>query len=110
MKGLADYLRDLDEPVAYRTLVLNFLRGLSPCYDHLKALIKRIVSFPTFHVVRNELLFEELTMTFEAPTRHQPSTTPPLAARRLPGWQPPRSAPTAAPTTPRQHSTTKTTH
>jgi hypothetical protein len=46
MKGLADSLRDLGEPVADRTLVLNLLRGLSPLYGHLKALIKRIVPFP----------------------------------------------------------------
>jgi hypothetical protein len=68
MKGLADSLRDLGEPVVERTLVLNLLRGLSPRYGHLKALIKRTVSFPTFHAVRNELLLEELTMTTEAPT------------------------------------------
>jgi hypothetical protein len=68
MKGLADSLRDLGEPVADRTLVLNLLRGLSPRYGHLKALIKRSVPFPTFHVVRNELLLEELTMANEAPT------------------------------------------
>jgi hypothetical protein len=66
MKGMADSLRDLGEPVADRTLVLNLLRGLSPRYGHLKALIKRTVPFPTFHDVRNELLLEELTMTYEA--------------------------------------------
>jgi hypothetical protein len=49
-------------------LVLNVLRGLSPRYGHLKALIKRTVPFPTFHVVRNELLLEELTMAIEAPS------------------------------------------
>jgi hypothetical protein len=48
--------------------VLNLLCGLIPSYDHLKALIKRTVPFPTFHVVRNELLLEELTITIEAPT------------------------------------------
>jgi hypothetical protein len=67
MKGMEDSLRDLGEPVADRTLVLNLLRGLSPWYDHLKALIKRTVPFPTFHSVRNELLLEELTMMLEAP-------------------------------------------
>jgi hypothetical protein len=67
MKGMADSLRDLGEPVADRTLVLNPLRGLSPRYGHLKALIKRTVPFPTFHAVRNELLLEELTMVTEAP-------------------------------------------
>jgi hypothetical protein len=61
MKGMVDSLRDLDKPFADRTLVLNLLCGLSPHYDHLKALIKRIVPFLTFHVVHNELLLEELT-------------------------------------------------
>jgi hypothetical protein len=51
MKGMEDSPRDLGEPVTYRTLVLNLLRGLSPRYGHLKALINRTVSFPTFHVV-----------------------------------------------------------
>jgi hypothetical protein len=40
MKGMADSLRDLGEPVADRTLVLKLLCGLSPRYGHLKALIK----------------------------------------------------------------------
>jgi hypothetical protein len=66
MKGMADSLCDLGEPVADRTLVLNLLRGLSPRYGHLKALIKRDVPFLTFHAVRNELLLEELTMAYEA--------------------------------------------
>jgi hypothetical protein len=68
MKGLADSLRDLGEPVTDRTLVLNLLRGLSPRYGHMKALIKRSMPFPTFHVVWNELLLEELAMANEAPT------------------------------------------
>jgi hypothetical protein len=51
MKGMVDSLRDLDESVPNHTLVLNLLRGLSPRYGHLKALIKRTVPFPTFHVV-----------------------------------------------------------
>jgi hypothetical protein len=68
IKGLVDSLRDLGEPVADRTLVLNLLRGLNPRYGHMKALIKRTVPFPTFHAVRNELVLEELTMTIKAPT------------------------------------------
>jgi hypothetical protein len=47
-------------------MVLNFLRGLSPCYNYLKALIKRIMSFPTFYTVHNELLLEGLTLDTEA--------------------------------------------
>jgi hypothetical protein len=48
-------------------LLPNLLRGLSPRCGHLKAFIKRTVPFPTFHVVRNELLLEELTMETETP-------------------------------------------
>ena len=65
MKGMADSLRDLGEPVPDRTLVLNLLCGLSHRYNHLKALIKRTMSFPSFHDVRNELLLEELTLEAE---------------------------------------------
>jgi hypothetical protein len=67
MKGMADSFRDLGEPIADRTLVTNLLRGLGPRYGHLKALIKRTMPFSTFHVVRNELLLEVLTMDTEAP-------------------------------------------
>jgi hypothetical protein len=109
MKGMACSLRDLGEPVADRTLVLNLLRGLSPRYGHLKALIKRTVPFPTFHAVRNELLLEELTMASEAtaPTllpvvRHLQGARP-LALRR-PG--PPTRPTTAVPAAPRQASAT----
>lgn len=65
---MADSLHDLGELVLDRTLVLNLLCGLSRHYDYLKALIKRSVSFPSFHDVRNELLLEELTMDVESPT------------------------------------------
>ena len=83
MKGMADSLRDLGEPVADRTLVLNLLHGLSPRYGHLKALIKRTVPFPTFHAFRNEILLEELTMVYEA-------TAPaPVLYSTPPGGQPP---------------------
>jgi hypothetical protein len=67
MKGMANSLRDLSETVIDRTLVLNLLHGPSPRYGHLKAIIKRIMPFPTFHVMRNDLLLEELTMVTEAP-------------------------------------------
>jgi hypothetical protein len=67
MKGMADSLRNLGEPISDRTLVLNLLCGLSPRYGHLKALIKRTVPLPAFYVVRNELLLEKLTMETEAP-------------------------------------------
>jgi hypothetical protein len=65
-EGMADSLLDLDEPTVDRTLVLKLLRGLSPRYSHMKALIKKILPFPTFYAVRNELL-EELTLETKAP-------------------------------------------
>ena len=70
---MADSLRDLGEPVADRTLVLNLLRGLNPRYGHLKALIKR---------------------TVPAPCAAPPTTPAPRAAPPTP------PAPCAAPSTP----------
>jgi hypothetical protein len=110
MKGLADSLRDLGEPVADRTLVMNLLRGLSPRYDHLKALIKRSVPFPTFHDVRNELLLEELTMANEAPTPASapysaPTSCQPPSGARPPVLRRPRLLP-AVPAAPHPASTT----
>jgi hypothetical protein len=114
MKGLADSLRDLGEPVADHTLVLNLLRGLSPRYGHLKALIKRSVPFPTFHAVRNELLLEELTMANEAPTPASALYSAPTSglppsggqATRPPSTGVPTCPPLAVPMAPRQTSTT----
>jgi hypothetical protein len=102
MKGMADSLHDLGEPVADRTLVLNLLRGLSPRYGHLKALNKRTVPFPTFHVVRNELLLEELTMASEAaaPAPAPALYSAPPGGQAPSGGQAPRPPSTGAPTRP----------
>jgi hypothetical protein len=100
MKGLADSLRDLGEPVADCTLVLNLLRGLGPRYGHLKALIKRSVPFPTFHAVRNELLLEELTMVNEAPTPASALYSAPTSGQPPSGGQATRPPSTGAPTHP----------
>jgi hypothetical protein len=96
MKGLANSLRDLGEPVADRTLVLNLLRGLIPRYGHLKALIKRSVPFPTFHAVRNELLLEELTMANEAPTPASTLYSAPTSGQPPSGGQATRPPSTGA--------------
>jgi hypothetical protein len=68
MKGMADSLRNLDEHVSNRTLVLNLLCGLNRRYDHLKSFIKRSISFPSFHYVCNELLPEKLNLDTKCPT------------------------------------------
>jgi hypothetical protein len=52
---MADSLWDLGKPVPD---IHN---------DHLKALIKRVVSFPSFHDIHNKLLLEELTLDAESP-------------------------------------------
>jgi hypothetical protein len=99
MKGMADSLCDLGELVADRTLVLNLLCGLSPGYNHMKALIKRTVSFPTFHAVRNELLLEDLTMETKAPTL-APTLYAPPGGQAPSGGQAPRPPSTGALTRP----------
>jgi hypothetical protein len=99
-KGMADSLRDLCVPVVDRTLVLNLLRGLSPCYGHLKALIKRTVPFPTFHAVRNKLLLEELTMASEASASALAFYSAPPSGQAPSGGQAPRSLSIGAPTRP----------
>jgi hypothetical protein len=97
MKGLANSLRDLGEPIADRTLVLNLLRGLSPRYGHLKALIKRSVPFPTFHAVQNKLLLEKLTMANEAPTPASALYSAPTSSQPPSGGQATRPSSTGAP-------------
>jgi hypothetical protein len=69
MKTVADSLCDLGSPVTDETLVLNLLRGLSPRYAHLRAILTRITPFPSFARVRDDLLLEELT-TAAATTTH----------------------------------------
>jgi hypothetical protein len=103
MKGIT--LRDLGELMVDRTLVLNLLRGLSSRYGHLKALIKRIVPFSTFHVVRNELLLKELTMVTEAPAPAPALYSAPPGTQAPSGGQAPRPPSTTAPATPRPAST-----
>jgi hypothetical protein len=58
MKGMVDALRNLNEPVPDRTLVLNILWGMNMRYDHLKTFLNRVVSFLYFHDICNDLLVE----------------------------------------------------
>jgi hypothetical protein len=99
MKGMTNSLRDLDEPVADRTLVLNHPCGLSPCYTHLNSLIKRTVPFPTFYNVHNELL-EELTMETETPVPALALYSVPPGGQVPSRGQAPRPSSTGAPTRP----------
>ncbi|XP_066373699.1 uncharacterized protein [Miscanthus floridulus] len=72
VKGMADALRDLGEPVNDMTLVLNLLRGLNGRFEAIGLHLSRRRPFPTFLQARNDLILEELTMAESAPP---PSTT-----------------------------------
>ena len=69
MKGMADALADLGEPVNDRTLVLNVLRGLNELFQFMAQLITRQKPFPLFTDVRADLRLAELNMV-------QPSAAP----------------------------------
>jgi hypothetical protein len=99
-KGMADSFRDVREPVADRTLMLNLLCGLSPRYGHLKALIKRTVPFPTFHAVRNELILEELTIVSKAAAPAPTLYSAPPGGQAPSGGHAPCPPSTGAPTRP----------
>jgi hypothetical protein len=59
LKGMADALGDLGEPVLDRTLVLSLLRGLNERFGYIAALLKRQKPFPSFIDARNELLLKK---------------------------------------------------
>ena len=61
MKGMADALHDLGCPVSDRILVLNVLRGLSSNFDLLQTWIPRQQPFPSFLLVRDDLVLDEIT-------------------------------------------------
>jgi len=65
LKGMADALRDLGEPVLDRTLVLNLIRGLNGRFEAIGLHLRRGHPFPSFLQARNDLLLEELTMEAE---------------------------------------------
>lgn len=97
LKGMADALRDLGEPVQDRTLVLNLLRGLNGRFEAIGLHLRRGHPFPTFLQARNDLLLEELNMEATAPaTALTTTTTAPSTGSRPP------SAPTAPPAAPAQ--------
>jgi hypothetical protein len=63
MNTMADTLRTLGAPVTDESLVLNLLRGLSPCFDCLTPILTCMKPFPTFAEVKNDLLLEELRLS-----------------------------------------------
>jgi hypothetical protein len=78
---MVDALADLGSPVDDRILVLNILRGLNQCFEHVGATIWHYSLFSNFLKVRDDLLLEEIHLdTFgpvAAPTAFYTNNTPP---------------------------------
>jgi hypothetical protein len=66
MKGMTDDLRALGDTVSDRHLVLNLLQCLNKRFDHMKIFIKRSQSFPSFHIVLNDLELKEIGLDHSA--------------------------------------------
>jgi hypothetical protein len=71
---MADGLADLGAPVDDQILVLNILRELNQCFEHVGSIIWCYSYFLNFLKVRDDLLLEEL---------HMDSTGPPTAPTAL---------------------------
>jgi hypothetical protein len=93
-KAMVDDMADLDALVEDRILVLNILRGLNQCFEHVGSIIRRYSSFLNFLKVRDDLLLEEI---------HMDSIGPPAAPTALytnvasPAAKPPSSTPSHTP-------------
>jgi len=97
MKGMADSLADLGEPVSDRTLVLNVLRGLNERFQFMVQLITRQKPFPSFADVRADLRLADLNMG-------QSSGTPTAFLASSSSKSPP-AAPAPSPAPPKLPST-----
>jgi hypothetical protein len=91
---MADDLADLGAPVEDRILVLNILRGLNHCFEHVGSIIRCYSPFLNFLKVQDGLLLEEIHM----------DSTGPLAAPTVlytndasPAAEPPSSTPSYPP-------------
>jgi hypothetical protein len=87
---MANGLADLGSRVEDRILVLNILRGLNQCFEHVGSIIWCYSSFPNFLKVRHDLLLEEVhidsTDPSAAPTALYTNAAPSVA-------RPPSSTP-----------------
>jgi hypothetical protein len=82
-KGMADALTDLGSPVDDQILILNILRGLNQCFEHLGAIIQHSSPFLKFLKVHDDLLLEEIHLDTNgpsvAPTALYTSIVPPAS-------------------------------
>jgi len=86
---MADDLTALGEVISDGTLVLNVIRGLNECFNHVGMPLHRDKPFPTFLEAREDLVLEEFTMENreEAPAAAlaASNTTTPTPASSGPG-------------------------
>jgi hypothetical protein len=93
-KAMTNGLTNLDSPVEDQILVLNILRVLNQCFEHVGSIIRCYSPFPNFLKVRDDLLLKEI---------HMDSTGPPAAPTVLytnaapPAAKPPFSTPSHPP-------------
>jgi hypothetical protein len=82
-KAMADGMADLSAPVEDRILILNILRGLNQCFEHVGSIIRRYTPFLNFFKVQGELLLEEIHMdstgSLAAPTAFYANVASPAA-------------------------------
>jgi hypothetical protein len=94
---MADALTDLRSPVDDRILILNILRGLNPRFEHLAAIIRRYMPFPSFLKIRDDLILEELHLDSSGPpadaTTLYTCTAPAAAKPPAPAPAPPSRPP-----------------
>jgi hypothetical protein len=95
MKGIADALADLGEPIPDHTFVLNLLRGLNERFQFMSQLVTRQRPLPPFAEVRADLRLAELNM---------PAASSPASAlvTTTPGKPSTPSLPTGSPSRPPQ--------
>jgi hypothetical protein len=112
-KATANGLADLGAPVEDRILVLNILRGLNQCFEHVGSIIRCYSAFLNFLKVRDDLLLEEIHMDSNGLRLPRRRSTPTMCPRR-PSHRLPRRfthpmAETAAPVATGTSTTSKTT-
>jgi hypothetical protein len=80
---MADGLADLNAPVEDWIIVINILRGLNQCFEHVGSIIRCYSSFLNFLKVQDDLLLEEIhmdsTKLLAAPMALYTNATSPVA-------------------------------
>jgi hypothetical protein len=62
MKSMANDFHALRETITDHHLVLNLLQDLNKRFDHMNIFIKRLQSFPSFHIICNNLKLEDIML------------------------------------------------